>query len=454
MAKTIVPDNHFVHCHSHCEYSQFDGMAKLEELVMESRRRGSPAMAVTDHGNMSAAIKFIQYANATRDKDNEPIVYDPIKPIIGMETYLSRKHDVHKQVDKKKGNRHLVLLAKNFAGYQNLCLLSQRAWLDGFYSNPRVDLHMLADHSEGLICSSACLSSVINANLAADRYGEAKKSATILKDIFGADFFLEVQFHGLTEEKHIIPDIFKLSLELDIPIIATNDSHYIHKHQGTSQEVLMCMNQSSCIYNPKRVHFPYNEFHLKSGPEMSEIWGHTPSVLHNTVALAERVDDQDIAKNLFGGMRLPPFQVPDEYAGPQEFLEHLAQEGMKKLGWDKSPEHIKALDKELGDINIVKENNNYDFATYFLIVWDYVKHATENNILTGCGRGSAYASVLLRCLGVTYGPDPIKYGLLWERFLGFDTKRFILESDFGFEEDKDVVRIVTVDADEEDEVII
>ena len=192
------------------------------------------------------------------------------------------------------------------------------------------------------------------------------------------------------------------------------------------------------------------EFYLKSAEEMAKIFGSHPEALTNSVALAERINTRDIEENLFGGMRLPVFNIPEGNKDSFEYLEKLAWEGMKRVGWDKSQPHIDALKMELNDVLVARDSNSYDFATYFLIVRDYIEDARKKGILVGCGRGSGYASVLLRCLGITYGVDPIEYGLLWERFLGFDDRRFIKESDFGFEVDI-VQQTLDMDSDEEDD---
>ena len=429
----------FVHFHCHSEFSQFDGLAQLENLVMTSREMGFPGLAITDHGNIGSWIKFIQYAKASKDKNGKSIDHPPLKPILGCEFYLSEDHSADsnkQQIDGRKGNRHLTLFAKNFKGYQNLCALSQSAFTDGFFHDPRIDIMQLAEHSEGMLCGSACLSSVINANLYNDRYDAAKRVCTIFKDIFKEDFFLEAMYHGIPAEGSIIPDIFKLSSDLDIPVIATNDAHYIKKEHGRSQELLMAMSTSRCMNDPKRLRFPYDEFYLKSAEEMGKIWGDSPQTLTNSIAMLERIDNEDIEQNLFGGMRLPAFEVPEDFDTPYDYLKHLAKDGLKKLGWHKSKDHIETLKMELNDVKVAYENNNYDFATYFLIVWDYVNFARKQGILTGCGRGSGYASVLLRCLGITYGPDPLKFGLLWQRFLAFDEIKYIKADDFGFEDSK------------------
>lgn len=461
-----ISNKDFVHFHCHSEYSQFDGLAKVDKLVLTARKMGFPALAITDHGNIMAWIKFLQQCRATKNKKGEPIPYPQIKPILGCEMYLARKMDIGQydekpdsrrdkikkiQPDGRRGNRHLNLYAMNWKGYQNLCRLSQRSYTNGFYFDPRIDIEMLGECSEGLMGGSACLSSIINVNLMYGRYNVAKEVAGALNEIFHGNFFLEIMYHGIAEEKEIIPDILKLSSELHIPVLATNDSHYIEQSHGPSQEVLMCMSQQRCLKDPKRLAFKHHEFYLKSAQEMAEMFGHIPHVLYNTAIMAERIDTRDIEENLFGKMRLPSFEIPEGYKNPYDYLCKLAWEGMKRVGWSESPEHVEALKKELNDVWVAWENNGYDFSTYFLIVRDYIMYAKNKGILVGCGRGSGYASVLLRCLGITYGVDPIKHGLLWERFLGFDTRRFIKESDFGFHADL-VQAAADADLSEEREV--
>jgi DNA polymerase-3 subunit alpha len=321
------------------------------------------------------------------------------------------------------------LIAKNWQGFQNLCTLSEKSWTEGFYNDPRIDFDLLTKHHEGLICSTACLSSVVNNNLLHGRYDQAKKVATILKNIFGEDFYFEVMYHGLDAERYIIPDIFKLSDSLGCKVLATNDVHYSHKEDGASHEVLMCMSTSRCIHDPKRLKFPYHEFYLKSAEEMAQIFKNRLDSLYNTLEVADKIDHKDISKN-FGGMRLPKFPLPNDFSDPHDYLEYLAWDGLKQLHLDHSQKHIDRLRLELEDVKIAKMNNNYDFATYFLIVRDYIQYANNKGILTGCGRGSGFGSLLLKTLGITYGVDPIEHDLLWERFLGFDTKRFVKEQDF------------------------
>ena len=452
----------FVHFHTHSENSRFDGLAKIDELAMQARKMGFKSLALTDHGNIQGWVKFLKACRATKDKKGNDIPYPPIKPILGCEFYLARKMDIGQYAEKKdtsvirqnqpdgrKGNRHICLFAKNFQGYKNICRMSQASFTKGFYYDPRISLDLLSKHSKGVMCGSACLSGVINANLMHGNYDKAKRICGLFKDIFGKDFFLEVMYHGIREERDIVPLILKLSSELDIPAIATNDSHYLTKDQGESQEVLLCISQQRCMKDPKRLKFGHMEFYLKSAEEMGKIFGHAPQLLYNSVKMAERIDTKDIERNLFGGMRLPKFDIPAEHKNPYDYLVELAWEGMKRVGWENSEPHIAALKMELGDIKVAYESNNYDFSTYFLIVRDYIRDAKSRGVLVGCGRGSGYASVVLRCLGITYGIDPIQYGLLWTRFLGFSNLTFIKESDFGFEETHKLINSSGLEEDRE-----
>lgn len=438
MTKNKLTNADFVHLHNHTEYSSFDGVNKIKKFPAYAAEMGFKALAITDHGNMGGAFKFMNECNKVG-----------IKPIVGCEMYLCKDRHVHfkshkdkqgnilekGQIDGRKGNRHIVLLAKNWEGYQNLCRLSQASWTEGHaFNDPRIDFDLLEKHSSGLICSSACLSSVVNANLLHGRYDQARKAAGRFKEIFGEDFFLEVMYHGIDAEAMIISDVLKLGEDLNCKVICSNDCHYCEKCQGESHELLMAMSTSNCLTNPKHIHFPFHEFYLKSAEEMQVHFGSNSRLLTNTVDIADSIDSNDIMNNLTGKMRLPRYPIPENFSSPHHYLEHLAYQGLKKLGWDKSPEHVNRLKLEIQDVAVAWENNRYDFATYFLIVRDYIIAAKSKNILVGCGRGSGFGSVLLRCIDISYGPDPIKYDLLWERFLGFDDRRFISSRDFGLGE--------------------
>lgn len=476
-----MPSNaDFVHLHCHSEFSRFDGLQKIGDFVLQARTMGFRALALTDHGNVGGWIKFSKECKKKKDKNDKELLgpdgkpLPPIKPILGCEFYLARdlkSRGKEQQPDGRKGNRHILLMAKNAEGYKNLCRLSQRSWTDGqAFSDPRIDLMLLAEHSKGLICTSACLGSIVNANLYQGRYEQAKAAAGLLAELFGDDFYLEGDYHGIDAQALILPKILKLGKEINRKVICANDVHYTRKEQARSQEVLMAMSSSSCIKDPKRIHFPYDEFYLKSADEMFDIFGSHPEMLLNTCEIADKVED--FLKT--GGFRLPAFditaarqqiggqvvQIPTEIQqlihiprGHEQvkFLEERAWAGMVKLGWDKSPEHLQEYKKEMHDLKIALQNNKMDFWTYFLIEWNIMKKARDKGILTGPGRGSGYASLILRCLGVTYGPDPLKYGLLWERFLGFDDKYFISDADWGFDGEGQEEEIEVEELDELEE---
>lgn len=456
MAKRIISNADFVHLHVHSSYSSFDGVNSISSLPLLARKMGFQSIALTDHGNIGGIYKFMM--ECYKEKD---VPYPVINPILGCEFYLSKNHNIHfstkksgkkvievGQEDGRKGNRHLILLAKNFTGYQNLCRLSNASWTEGYFHDPRIDLHLLNKYHEGLICTTACLSSVVNANLLHDRYDQAKKSAQIFKDIFGEDFYLEAMYHGMDAEGRIIPDIIKLGQELDTKVVCTNDVHYGTHDQGSSHEVLMCMSTSRCITDPKHLHFPYHEFYLKSAKEMSIAFGSHPEMLLNTVEVASKVNSKDILQGMTSGMRLPKYKVPDGFSGPFDYLKHIATEGMKKLGWNNSKPHIERFNMEINDIKIAWDNSRLDFATYLLVVYDYIAEAKKRGILTGAGRGSGYGSILLRCLGITYGPDPLAYGLLWQRFLGFDDQFFITPQDLGLDAESLSAPIISTEVDD------
>lgn len=467
MAKRIVSNADFSHIHCHTEASSFDGLNRILSdekdgkitrygFPMLARKMGFKALGCTDHGTMGGCIKFMQEC-LRKAKDGDGNDLAPIKPIVGFEAYLSKNRfakSVEDQPDGRNGNRHLLLLAKNWQGYQSLCALSQESWANTYYKDPRIDLELLANHSSGLICSSACLSSVINNNLLNDRYDQAKKAVAIFKDIFKDDFYLEVMYHGIDAEAMVIPDILKLGQEMDVKVCASNDVHYGEKCAGPSHELLVAMQTQKCMTDPKHLHFPYHEFYLKSAAEMAQHFGTVPQVLFNTIELSDKINSDDIITNMKSGMRLPPYEVPPEFESPYDYMRQLAWKGAKELGWDSSPRHSQRLTMEIEDIRIALENSKMDFATYLLIVRDYIMEARRRNILVGCGRGSGYGSLLLRTLKITYGPDPLEYGLLWERFLGFDDRYFVDASDFGLETGKSIVDLVSEsesDADDLDE---
>lgn len=411
----------YIHLHNHTQYSQFDGYSSIKDLVGCAKKLGMSAVGITDHGTVAGIIPFLKECRKQE-----------IRPILGCEFYFSRNHKSHNkdgQPDGRKGNRHLNIIAKNLQGYKNLCTLSQVACLDGYYYDPRIDWELLNKHKEGLIVTSACLSNIINHKLYLDQFEQAKEIAGAFKDIFEEDFYLEIMYHGIDRESKILPGIQKLSKSVGIKVCATNDCHYIKKEDAEFQQILTCMSSGRSIRDPKRYKFPYDEFYFKTGEEMYSVFRSTPQYMVNTLEVAEKCDYSDLVFVEHGGeMKVPSFDLP-ETETPLGYLEKLAYRGLTELGWDKSEKHVKQLIQEISDLKLVWDTKRYDFASYFLLVNDIAQHARKNEIDVGV-RGSAYGSVLLHCLGVCRGVDPIEYNLLWQRFLGFDDKYFVSEQDF------------------------
>jgi len=432
----------FVHLHCHTEKSSFDGLANLKKFVFNAREMGFPAVAVSDHGTMAGAVQLLKLAKTSKGCDAPPI-----KPIIGVEAYMSLNRK-EKNKNSSAGNHHILLLAQNFQGYKNLCELVDRSWTEGYYRKPRIDMEIFSEYSDGIIASSGCPASIINANLIYGRKEQAVKTASLFKDILGDRFFMELMYHGLDIEDQIIPDILDISKDLDIPAFASNDMHYLHKDDAKTHDVFLSMSQRTCVHNPNRISFGYDEYYMKSANEMGKMFGHLPNLLYNTVAIAEMIDSDDIHNNLFNSfMRLPDPRkvVPEKYFSdprivdpeydPQYFcLWDKVEEGQKKLGWHKSDFYIERIKMEMGDIRVAWEANKMDFATYFLVVEDYISWAKNQGILVGFGRGSAAGAAISACLGITSKVCPQKHGLLWERFLAFQPQIYVSEDDFGFEE--------------------
>ena len=350
-----------------------------------------------------------------------------IKPILGMESYLCR--DMHqKQVDGRRGNRHINLFAKNLEGYQNLCRLSQAASLEGFYHDNRIDLELLEKYSSQIICTSACLSNLVNWNLKIGRYEKAKKAASIFKDIFKDDYYLEIMYHGIEAEGRIIPGIQKLSKELKIKTLLTNDVHYPTKESAAYHDVVLCLSQNGkCLRNPKRLKFTSNEFYFKSTEKMREDFGRSfDQSMRNTMEVVEKCDLSDLK---FGGMNLPKFEIPSEFKTPYDYLSHLAWEGFKKKGFVGKEKYEERLKLELSDIKLIYDTKGFNFDVYFFLVHDITRFIREKEIPYGV-RGSGNSSLLLYCLNVSK-VDPILYKLHWPRFLGFANLKFFQHSDFG-----------------------
>jgi DNA polymerase-3 subunit alpha len=396
----------FVHLHLHTDYSLLDGACAIDRLVEQAARQKMRAVAITDHGNLFGAVKFHQAAEARG-----------LKPIIGCEAYItlgSRKE----RSGNSDGIHHLVLLCETLEGYRNLVRLVTAGHLEGFYYKPRIDKELLAQHSKGLLALSACLQGEVASRLMAKNYEAARQAASDYRDIFGQDnFFLEVQDHGLAMEHGVQGEILRLAKDTGIPLVATNDCHYLTPEDAQAHDILLCIQTGKTVSDGNRMKFGSNEFYLKSAEEMLHIFGAVPEAVTRTVEIAERCSVR-LAKvqNPF-----PPFAVPEGYT-PESYFEKVALEGFERrsphlaalaakgLLRSPLPDYEQRLQEELRMIQQMR------FAGYFLIVWDFVRYAREQGISVGPGRGSAAGSLVSYALGIT-DIDPLQYGLLFERFL-------------------------------------
>ncbi len=382
----------FTHLHVHTQYSLLDGSARIPELVAQAKALGMDSMAITDHGAMYGVIDF--YKECKRQG---------VKPILGMETYVAPRslHD-------KEGFReyaHLILLAKNQRGYQNLMRLSSIAFVEGFYYRPRIDYGLLEEYKEGLICLSACLAGDIPQLLLQDRYEDAKALAGRLQGMFGEDFYIELQNHGLPEQQKVLPGLARIAKELSIETVATNDIHYVHKDDAEAQDVLLCIQTNKVVTEVNRMRMSADEFYLKSEDEMRQMLFDYPESIETTQKIAAKCD----VSITFGEQHLPDFTAP---AGMDNntYLRKLCHEGLARKVPGAGPDIVARLDHEV-DVII-----QMGFVDYFLIVWDFVDFAHRKGIFVGPGRGSGAGSLAAYAMDIT-DTDPIKYELIFERFL-------------------------------------
>jgi DNA polymerase III subunit alpha len=394
---TTLAPNDFTHLHLHSEFSLLDGLGRITDLVDEAERLGFDSLALTDHGALYGAVAFYQ---AARKKG--------IKPIIGVETYVARRTMRDKEARLDAQPYHLVLLAKNMTGYQNLTRLITDAHLDGYYYKPRIDREHLARYSEGLVGLSACLGGEIPKALETDDWELARQLAGDYGDILGpGNFFLELQDHGLPEQAALNPKLLRLARETNLPLVVTNDLHYVHKAQADAHDVLLCVGTGSNIDTPNRMRFETQEFYLKSAAEMFALFPDQREAYRNTKRIAEMID----LELPLGQLRIPHFPVP-EGETVESWLQAECQRGLERRYGGVTPALQARLDYELGVINFM------GYAGYFLIVADFVRFARENRIQTSC-RGSAPGSIVTYTLGIT-PVDPIHYDLPFERFLNPD----------------------------------
>jgi DNA polymerase-3 subunit alpha len=403
-----MSNSKFVHLHLHTDFSLLDGACEVETVVNRMADLKMPAAAITDHGNLFGAVSFYE---AARKRG--------IKPIIGCEVYVAkRSHTDRTGSDGEKTNHHLVLLCENNQGYKNLVKLVSHGFLQGFYYKPRIDKELLARHSEGLICLSACLSGEVCTNLVHGQYEAAKKSAGEYIDIFGRDrFYLEIQDQGLEAEHRINPELVRLSQELDVRLVATNDCHYVTKEDSRAHEVLLCIQTGKTMSDSNRMRFSTDQFYVKTQDEMIALFGEIPDVLTRTLEIAERCNfTLEKATQPFPHFEVPVNRTLDEFfeeivwKGYEERLPHLLQAQQK--GQLRYPLTV-YQERLTREIQIIKQ---MQFPGYFLIVWDFIRFARQNRIPVGPGRGSAAGSLVSYCLRIT-DIDPIQYGLLFERFL-------------------------------------
>jgi len=386
----------FTHLHVHTQYSILDGAANIPSLIAKAKESGMKALAITDHGNMYGVLKFFNEA-----KKQE------IKPIIGCEVYVAAESREKKEKIKgKKHYYHLILLAKNKTGYHNLARLVSKGYLEGFYYKPRIDKEILEQYSEGLIASSACLGGEIPHTILNNSEKKAQEIVDWYKSVFGDDFYLELQNHGLSKQKTVNKTLIKLAVENNLKIIATNDVHFINKEDYSAHDILIRLNTGADINDKKEdMHYTGQEY-LKTPDEMAALFPDHPEAIANTQEIVSKIEDFDIHKDIL----LPHFPLPEEFKSEDDYLRHLTYEGAKKKYDDITEEVRERLDYEL---EVIQEMG---FPGYFLIVQDFINEAKKMGVAVGPGRGSAAGSAVAFCTGIT-SIDPIKYNLLFERFL-------------------------------------
>ena len=385
----------FVHLHVHTEYSLLDGACRIGGLIDRVKALGQDAVAITDHGVMYGVIDFYRAAKAAG-----------IKPIIGCEVYVAPRTMADRVHGIDNEAHHLVLLCENETGYRNLSYMVSMAFLHGFYNRPRVDLELLRAHSEGLIALSACLAGAIPRKLAQGDYEGAKREAETLSAIFGEDrFYLELQDHGIEAQRTVNAGLLRLARDLSLPLVATNDAHYLTKADSRIQDVLLCIQTGKTVDDPGRMKFETEEFYVKSEAEMRELFPNVPEAFENTVRIAERCNVDFV----FNQYHLPAFQVPEGVTN-EDYFRSLCMKGFRERYPDEPPAYLERLNYEIGVIS------RMGYVNYYLIVWDFIRYAKEQGIPVGPGRGSGAASIAAYCLHITE-IDPMKYALIFERFL-------------------------------------
>jgi DNA polymerase III subunit alpha len=400
----------FTHLHVHTEYSMLDGAARIGEVVGAAVADGQPAIGVTDHGNMYGILDFYKECRK-----------QGVKPILGTEAYMA--HDSRHERPARRGRvddtggdadggrklyYHLTLLAEDNTGYKNLIQLASRAFIEGYYHKPRVDWETLSDHAEGLIATTGCLGGhVLQSLLKGDVEGATAKAAR-LQDIFGRDnLFVELQDHGIPEQHKTNPQLLEIARRIGAPLMATNDSHYVHRHDAVAHDALLCVQTGSLMSDPNRFKFHGDEHYLKSAAEMRSLFGEVPEACDNTLWIAERAN----VEIDFGKPQLPDFPLPEGFETDGDYLRHLTFAGARQRWGEQLPDDV--VERLAYELKVIEDMG---FSSYFLIVWDLIAHARRNDIRVGPGRGSAAGCAVAYCLRIT-DLDPIRYDLLFERFL-------------------------------------
>ncbi len=412
----------FTHLHVHTEFSLLDGSCKIKEIVARAKELGMDSLAITDHGVMYGVIDFYKAAKEVG-----------IKPIIGCEVYVAPGSRFNKEAGQSEDKyHHLVLLAENNKGYANLMKIVSKGFIDGFYYKPRVDYEVLEQYHEGIIALSACLAGEVQKYLARGFYEEGKKAALRYQDIFGkGNYYLELQDHGIPEQKMVNSSLLRMSKELDIELVATNDVHYINAEDSVAHDILLCIQTGKKVSDEDRMRYEGGQFYLKSEDEMRKLFPYALQALENTHKIAQRCN----VEIEFGVTKLPRYDVPDGYTS-WEYLNYLCTRGLNEKYPDDDGTLRERLDYELGIIN------KMGYVDYFLIVWDFINYAKSNDIMVGPGRGSAAGSIVSYCLGIT-DIDPIKYDLLFERFLNPERVSMPdIDVDFCYERRQEVIDYV------------
>ena len=412
----------FTHLHVHTEYSLLDGSSKIKEITSRAKELGMKSLAITDHGVMYGVIDFYKAAKEVG-----------IKPILGCEVYVAPGSRFDKQPGESESRYyHLVLLAENNTGYKNLMKIVSRGFTEGFYYKPRVDYEVLEQFHEGIIALSACLAGEVQRYLARGMYEAGCEAAKRYEGIFGkGNFFLELQDHGMPEQKYVNPQLIRMSQELGIDLVCTNDVHYTYAQDADAHDILLCIQTGKKVTDENRMRYDGGQYYLKSPEEMAELFPYAPQALENTCKIAERCN----VEIEFGVTKVPHFEVPQGFDS-WTYLNHLCNEGMKRRYPDADEEKKKRLEYELSVIH------KMGYVDYFLIVWDYINYAKTHGIAVGPGRGSAAGSIVSYCLGIT-DIDPIKYSLIFERFLNPERVSMPdIDVDFCYERRQEVIDYV------------